>query len=233
MWIVITAIWLYELTVRSGHFEDLRLVINVISDDPRIQAIIVAFCFGGLLEALAGFGAPVAITGVMLVAVGFTAMRAAVVVLVANTAPVAFGAIAIPIITAGTLTGIDYQDIGAMVGHQTPFLAAVVPLFLVLLVDGRRGLRQIWPLALVVGIAFGLAQYVSANVPLRRTHRHHRLPRRPRRRRHHAALLEAEGRSGRTRPHGRRARTRRRRCPGRRRCLCSGGHRCRRRRPRR
>ncbi len=162
MWIVITAIWLYELTVRSGHFEDLRLVINVISDDPRIQAIIVAFCFGGLLEALAGFGAPVAITGVMLVAVGFTAMRAAVVVLVANTAPVAFGAIAIPIITAGTLTGIDYQDIGAMVGHQTPFLAAVVPLFLVLLVDGRRGLRQIWPLALVVGIAFGLAQYVSA-----------------------------------------------------------------------
>ncbi len=162
MWIVITAIWLYELTVRSGHFEDLRLVINVISDDPRIQAIIVAFCFGGLLEALAGFGAPVAITGVMLVAVGFTAMRAAVVVLVANTAPVAFGAIAIPIITAGTLTGIDYQDIGAMVGHQTPFLAAVVPLFLVLLVDGRRGLKQIWPLALVVGIAFGLAQWVSA-----------------------------------------------------------------------
>lgn len=162
MWIVITAIWLYELTVRSGRFEDLRLVINVISDDPRIQAIIVAFCFGGLLEALAGFGAPVAITGVMLVAVGFTAMRAAVVVLVANTAPVAFGAIAIPIITAGTLTGIDYQDIGAMVGHQTPFLAAVVPLFLVLLVDGRRGLKQIWPLALVVGIAFGLAQWVSA-----------------------------------------------------------------------
>ncbi|SDS06356.1 lactate permease [Brevibacterium siliguriense] len=163
MWIVITAIWLYELTVRSGHFEDLRLVINVISDDPRIQAIIIAFCFGGLLEALAGFGAPVAITGVMLVAVGFTAMRAAVVVLVANTAPVAFGAIAIPIITAGTLTGIDYQDIGAMVGHQTPFLAAIVPLFLVMLVDGRRGLRQIWPLALVVGIVFGAAQYVSSN----------------------------------------------------------------------
>ncbi|WP_166821567.1 L-lactate permease [Brevibacterium limosum] len=163
MWIVITAIWLYELTVRSGHFEDLRLVINVISDDPRIQAIIIAFCFGGLLEALAGFGAPVAITGVMLVAVGFTAMRAAVVVLVANTAPVAFGAIAIPIITAGTLTGIDYQDIGAMVGHQTPFLAAIVPLFLVMLVDGRRGLRQIWPLALVVGLVFGAAQYVSSN----------------------------------------------------------------------
>lgn len=163
MWIVITAIWLYELTVKSGHFEDLRLVINVISDDPRVQAILVAFCFGGLLEALAGFGAPVAITGVMLIAVGFTAMRAAVVVLVANTAPVAFGAIAIPIITAGNLTGIDYKEIGAMVGHQTPLLAAIVPLFLIFLVDGKRGLRQLWPLALVVGIVFGASQFISAN----------------------------------------------------------------------
>ncbi|MGO3471649.1 MAG: L-lactate permease [Brevibacterium aurantiacum] len=163
MWIVVAAIWLYELTVTSGRFQDLRLVINVISDDPRVQAILVAFCFGALLEALAGFGAPVAITGIMLVAVGFTAMRAAMVVLVANTAPVAFGAIGIPIITAGTLTGIDYQDIGAMVGHQTPLLAFIVPLFLVLIVDGKRGLRQLWPLALVVGIAFGVAQYLSSN----------------------------------------------------------------------
>ena len=163
MWIVVTAIWLYELTVTSGRFQDLRLVINVISDDPRVQAILVAFCFGALLEALAGFGAPVAITGIMLVAVGFTAMRAAMVVLVANTAPVAFGAIGIPIITAGNLTGIDYEDIGAMVGHQTPLLAIIVPLFLVLIVDGKRGLRQLWPLALVVGIVFGVAQFLSSN----------------------------------------------------------------------
>ncbi|WP_193104362.1 L-lactate permease [Brachybacterium sp. FME24] len=163
MWIVVNAIWLYELTVRSGRFEDLRLVINVISDDPRVQAIIIAFCFGGLLEALAGFGAPVAITGVMLMSIGFTAMRAATVVLIANTAPVAFGAIAIPIITAGNLTGIDYQHIGAIIGHQTPFLATLVPLFLVLLVDGKRGIRQLWPLALLVGVVFGVAQYVSSN----------------------------------------------------------------------
>lgn len=163
MWIVLTAIWLYELTVRSGRFEDLRLVINAISDDPRVQAIIIAFCFGGLLEALAGFGAPVAITGVMLMAIGFTAMRAATVVLIANTAPVAFGAIAIPIITAGNLTGIPYQHIGAIIGHQTPFLAAIVPLFLIFLVDGRRGLRQLWPLALVVGVVFGISQFVSSN----------------------------------------------------------------------
>ncbi|MFD4006542.1 L-lactate permease [Brachybacterium paraconglomeratum] len=163
MWIVLNAIWLYELTVRSGRFEDLRLVIDKISDDPRVQAIIIAFCFGGLLEALAGFGAPVAITGVMLMAVGFTAMRAATVVLIANTAPVAFGAIAIPIITAGNLTGIPYQHIGAIIGHQAPFLAAVVPLFLVLLVDGRRGVRQLWPLALVVGLVFAISQYLSSN----------------------------------------------------------------------
>ncbi|USQ81081.1 L-lactate permease [Ornithinimicrobium faecis] len=163
MWIVVNAIWLYELTVRSGRFDDLRLVIDAISDDPRVQAIIIAFCFGGLLEALAGFGAPVAITGVMLMAVGFTAMRAASVVLIANTAPVAFGAIAIPIITAGNLTGIDYQHIGAIVGRQAPFLALFVPLFLVLLVDGKRGVKQLWPLALTVGGAFAVAQFVSSN----------------------------------------------------------------------
>lgn len=163
MWIVVNAIWLYELTVASGRFEDLRRVINSVSDDPRIQAIIIAFCFGGLLEALAGFGAPVAITGVMLMAVGFTAMRAAAVVLLANTAPVAFGAIATPIITAGKLTGIDYHDIGAVIGHQTPFLAAFVPCFLVLLADGRRGLRDVWPIAIVVGVVFGVAQWFSAN----------------------------------------------------------------------
>ena len=100
VWIVFTAIVLYQVTVVSGRFEDLRAVFNIISDDPRIQAILIAFCFGGLLEALAGFGAPVAITGVMLMAVGFSALRAATVVLLANTAPVAFGAIAIPILAS-------------------------------------------------------------------------------------------------------------------------------------
>jgi lactate permease len=162
MWIVVNAIWLYELTVASGRFEDLRRVINGISDDPRVQAIIIAFCFGGLLEALAGFGAPVAITGVMLMAVGFTAMRAATVVLLANTAPVAFGAIATPIITAGKLTGIDYHEIGAMVGHQTPLLAVFVPLFLVLIADGKRGARDVWPMAVLVGLVFAVTQWISA-----------------------------------------------------------------------
>jgi lactate permease len=163
MWIVFTAIWLYQVTVVSGRFEDLRAAFHLISDDPRVQAIIIAFCFGGLLEALAGFGAPVAITGVMLMALGFSPVRAAVVVLLANTAPVAFGAIGTPIITAGVLTGIPYAEIGAYVGRQTPILAFVVPLLLVLLVDGMRGVRQTWPVALVVGVAFAVAQFLSSN----------------------------------------------------------------------
>jgi lactate permease len=163
MWIVLSALFLHQLTVASGRFEDLRATFHLISKDPRIQAIIIAFCFGGLLEALAGFGAPAAITGVMLVAVGFPALRAAVVVLLANTAPVAFGAVATPIVTAGTLTGIPYQEIGAVVGRQTPLLAFVVPLLLVFVADGRRGVRETWPVALVVGAVFGLAQFVSSN----------------------------------------------------------------------
>ncbi|MER7015477.1 L-lactate permease [Saccharopolyspora sp. NPDC000359] len=169
LWIVITAIWLYQLTVRSGRFEDLRASFALLSPDPRIQAVVIAFCFGGLLEALAGFGAPVAITGMMLVAIGFPPLRAAVTVLLANTAPVAFGALSTPIITAGELTGIPYEHIGAVVGRQTPLLAVLVPVLLVLVVDGRRGVRQTWPAALVTGVAFAVAQFVCANyisVPL-------------------------------------------------------------------
>ena len=162
MWIVFTAIVLYQVTVVSGRFEDLRATFHLISDDPRVQAIIIAFCFGGLLEALAGFGAPVAITGVMLMALGFSPLRAAAVVLLANTAPVAFGAIGTPIITAGTLTGIDYAEIGAYVGHQTPVIAAFVPLLLVLMADGMRGVRQTWPAAVVIGLVFAIAQWLSA-----------------------------------------------------------------------
>ncbi|MBV8350149.1 MAG: L-lactate permease, partial [Mycolicibacterium sp.] len=163
MWIVFAAIWLYQITVVSGRFEDLRAAFHLLSDDPRVQAIVVAFCFGGLLEALAGFGAPIAITAIMLMGLGFSALRAAVVVLLANTAPVAFGAIGVPIITAGNLTGIPFTEIGAYVGRQTPLLAAIVPLLLVLLVDGRRGVRQTWPVAVVVGIVFAVAQFVSSN----------------------------------------------------------------------
>jgi lactate permease len=163
MWIVFNALWVYQLTVVSGRFADLRESFNLISADPRIMAVLIAFCFGGLLEALAGFGAPVAITGVMLMAIGFSPFRAAAIVLLANTAPVAFGAIATPILTAAALTDIPASEIGAVVGRQTPVLALFVPLILVALVDGRRGLRQTWPAALVCGVSFALAQFVSSN----------------------------------------------------------------------
>jgi len=160
MWIVVAAIWLYELTVVSGRFEDLRHVFNSIGrGDMRVQAMLIAFCFGGMLEALAGFGAPVAITGAMLIAIGMPPIRAAVTVLVANTAPVAFGAMAIPITTAGNLTGIPATEIAAVVGRQTPVLALFVPMLLLFLVDGRRGFRQVWPIALVTGVAFAIAQF--------------------------------------------------------------------------
>jgi lactate permease len=170
LWIVVNAIWVYNLTVASGHFDVLRRSFEKVSPDQRVQAIIIAFCFGALLEALAGFGTPVAITVVMLMALGFEPLKAAVVALVANTAPVAFGALATPIVTLGTVTSgasddprLNVDDLGAMVGRQTPLLAVVVPLILVFIVDGRRGLRNGWVPALACGVSFALAQFVASN----------------------------------------------------------------------
>ena len=163
MWIVFNAIWIYNMTERTGHFAVLRRSFERVSDDERIQAIIIAFSFGALLEALAGFGTPVAITASMMLGLGFKPMKAATVALVANTAPVAFGAIAIPIITLAGLTELPKEDLGAMVGRQTPFLALIVPLILVGMVDGMRGIRQCWPAAMVGGLAFAIGQYACSN----------------------------------------------------------------------
>ena len=163
MWIVWNAIWIYNMTVATGHFAVLRRSFGRISDDQRVQAVIIAFCFGALLEALAGFGTPVAITAVMLIALGFQPIKAASVALVANTAPVAFGAIAIPIITLAEITGLPKEDLGAMVGRQTPLLALFVPLVLVGMVDGMRGVRQAWPAAIVGGFVFAFAQFACSN----------------------------------------------------------------------
>jgi lactate permease len=163
MWIVFGALWIYNMTEATGHFATLRRSFGAISDDQRVQAVIVAFCFGALLEALAGFGTPVAITAVMLVAVGFTPMKAAAVALVANTAPVAFGAIAIPIVTLAGITEIPKEDIADVVGRQAPVLALFVPLILVFMVDGARGVRQAWPAAIAGGFAFAVAQFLCSN----------------------------------------------------------------------
>ncbi|WP_371785867.1 L-lactate permease [Streptosporangium subroseum] len=169
LWIVINAIWVFQMTVATGHFDVLRRSFARVSDDQRIQAIIIAFSFGALIEALAGFGTPVAVTSVMLIALGFNPLKAAVLALTANTAPVAFGAMATPIITLGKVTGLSSDTLGAMVGRQTPLLAVFVPLALVLIVDGLRGVRETWPVALVCGVVFAIAQYATSNfisVPL-------------------------------------------------------------------
>ncbi|MFJ8905408.1 L-lactate permease [Streptomyces sp. NPDC102351] len=163
MWIVVNALWIYRMTVRTRHFDILRRSFGRLSDDPRIQALVIAFCFGALLEALAGFGAPVAISAVMLVALGFDPVRAAVVALVANTAPVAFGAMGTPVVTLAQVTGLPLDSVASVVGRQTPLLALVVPLVLVWLVDGRRGLRETWVPALVCGVAFAVAQFAASN----------------------------------------------------------------------
>ncbi|MEO6087523.1 MAG: L-lactate permease, partial [Umezawaea sp.] len=142
LWIVVNAIWIYNMTVRTGHFDVLRRSFARVSDDQRIQGVIIAFCFGALLEALAGFGTPVAITSVMLMALGFRPLKAATVALVANTAPVAFGALAVPITTLATVTNLPVHDLASMVGRQTPLLGVFVPMALVLIIDGPRGVRR-------------------------------------------------------------------------------------------
>jgi lactate permease len=163
MWIVINALWIYNMTQDSGHFAILRQSFSNVSSDERVQAVIIAFAFGALLEALAGFGTPVAICSVMLIALGFKPMKAVAVALVADTAPVAFGAIAIPIVTLSQLTGLPKDDLGAMVGRQTPFFAILVPFILIAIVDGRRGLREAWPAALVGGTVFAALQFATSN----------------------------------------------------------------------
>jgi lactate permease len=168
-WILVNAMWIYNMTVETGYFEVLRESFCRVSDDLRIQAIIIAYCFGALIEALAGSGVPIAICSAMLVAIGFDPVKAAVVSLVADTAPVAFGALAVPITTLNRMTDLPYNVLGAMVGRQCPIIALVIPFVLVLIVDGFRGLRETWPAALAGGLAFALAQYIVSNfvaVPL-------------------------------------------------------------------
>ena len=163
VWVVVNAVWIYTMTVVTGHFHTLRRGVGAISSDQRIQALIVGFSFGALLEALTGFGTPVAITVGMLLALGFEPMKAAGVALIGNTAPAAFGGVGIPIITLSGVTGISERDLGAMVGRQLPFLALIVPLVIVYIVDGRRGLRETWPIALLAGLAYAVAQFVTSN----------------------------------------------------------------------
>ena len=163
LWILVNALWLYKMTVATAWFDVLGRTIRSVSNDLRILAILVAFCFGALLESLAGFGAPVAITAAMLMAAGMKPLKSAAVCLLANTAPVAFGSMGTPIIALAGVTGLPLHDLSSMAGRQTPLIALLVPLLLVFIVDGRRGLRQTWPVALVAGLVFGTAQFLTSN----------------------------------------------------------------------
>jgi L-lactate permease len=163
LWIVVNALWVYRMTVRTRHFDVLRRSFGRLSDDPRVQALVVTFCFGALPAALAGFGAPVAICSVMLVALCFDPVRAAVVALVASTAPVASGATGTPVAPLAQVTGPPMDSVASLVGRQTPLLAPVVPLGLVGLVDGGRGLRDTWLPAPACGVAFAAVQFAASN----------------------------------------------------------------------
>ncbi len=164
MWIVLAALWLYNLSVDTGNFDLLRRwMAKRASGDLRIQAILVAFCFGALLEGTAGFGAPVAVAAFLLVGLGFKARKAVTLSLLANTAPVAFGGLGIPIVALATVTGLSQMKLSAMVGRQLPFLSLLIPAFLVLVAAGRKGLKETWPAALVAGGSFAIVQFAVSN----------------------------------------------------------------------
>jgi lactate permease len=163
-WIVIAAVFLYQITVRTGQFDVIKQSVVSLTDDRRIQALLIAFCFGAFLEGAAGFGAPVAISAGMLVGLGFPALEAAGLCLIANTAPVAFGSIGIPIIVASQVTGIDAFALSQMVGRQLPLLSLIVPAYLVVLMDGWRGLRAVWPAVAVCGGVFAATQFLTSNL---------------------------------------------------------------------
>ncbi|WP_042880546.1 lactate permease LctP family transporter [Cupriavidus necator] len=162
-WIIVTAVFLYKIVVKTGQFDIIRASVLSITDDQRLQMLLIGFAFGAFLEGAAGFGAPVAITAALLVGLGFNPLYAAGLCLIANTAPVAFGAMGIPIIVAGQVTGLDPFHIGAMAGRQLPLLSLMVPFWLVFMMDGAKGVRETWPAALVCGGSFAVTQYFTSN----------------------------------------------------------------------
>lgn len=161
-WIIIMSVFLYKISVKTGQFDMIRASVLSITNDHRLLVILIGFSFGAFLEGAAGFGAPVAITAALLAGLGLNPLYAAGLCLIANTAPVAFGAMGIPITVAGQVTGIDPHKIGQMAGHQLPFLSLFVPFFIVFLMDGFKGVRQTWPALLVAGSSFAITQFITA-----------------------------------------------------------------------
>jgi lactate permease len=162
-WIVLNAVFIYQLAVHTGTFEQLKRQVAGLSDDRRIQALLIAFSFGAFIEGCAGFGAPVAISGAMLIGLGFKPLEAAKLALIGNTAPVAFGSVGIPLTTLNKVTDLPLDQLSAMVGRQLPFFSLLIPFWLVAAQVGMRGMWQVWPACLVCGGTFGIAQYAVSN----------------------------------------------------------------------
>ncbi|ERK07861.1 L-lactate permease [Pantoea sp. AS-PWVM4] len=162
-WIIVAAVFVYKISVKTGQFDIIRASILSITPDQRLQMLIVGFSFGAFLEGAAGFGAPVAITAALLVGLGFNPLYAAGLCLIVNTAPVAFGAMGIPIIVAGQVTGLDSFHIGQMAGRQLPFLTIIVLFWIMAIMDGWRGVKETWPAVMVAGGSFAIAQFLSSN----------------------------------------------------------------------
>ncbi|QQN40263.1 L-lactate permease [Acinetobacter sp. CS-2] len=162
-WIILGAVFLYKISVKTGQFDIIRSSILSITEDQRLQMLFVGFAFGTFLEGAAGFGAPVAITAALLVGLGFKPLYAAGLCLIVNTAPVAFGAMGIPIIVAGQVSGVDTHEISQMVGRQLPFMVPIVLFWIMAIMDGWRGVKETWPAVIVGGGSFALAQYLTSN----------------------------------------------------------------------
>jgi lactate permease len=162
-WIIVAAVFLYSLTVETGQFDVLKTSVAAISDDPRVQALLIAFSFGAFIEGAAGFGTPVAICGALLIGLGFPPLYASALALIANTAPVAFGAIGTPILTLGAITGISPKVLGAMAGRQLPIVSIIVPAWMIVTMSGWRGLAGVWPAVLAAGGAFAVTQFAWSN----------------------------------------------------------------------
>ena len=162
-WIILNAVFLYQLTVATGQFEIVKASVSRLSGDRRIQALLVAFSFGAFIEGAAGFGTPVAICSALLIGLGFTPLYAAGLSLIANTAPVAFGAIGTPILTLGAVTNMDPFTLGQMAGRQLPFVSLIVPAWMVATMSGWSGLRAVWPAVTVCGGSFAIVQYLWSN----------------------------------------------------------------------
>src|SRR5947199_2509952 len=162
-WIVLNVIFLYRLTVEKGVFQTLQTTIGGVTEDRRLQLLLVAFCFGAFFEGASGFGTPVAVTGAILIGLGFPPLLASGLSLIANTAPVAFGALGTPIIALQSVTELDLRQLSAMVGRQLPFFSVIVPFWLVCAFAGVRGTLEVWPAVLVAGVSFAVPQFLISN----------------------------------------------------------------------